>query len=599
MVQLGDVQLGSADYMVEPGSYRRGNDGTPEGRPGRWVQNDFVAGMGRDLQLERELAFSGETVGPVMGGQGVEPWPLRTIYRDSAMRTVSSSRKARTQRVGSKVFLGYDRYIYELPAAGAAWANVVQRADLGAGKIVTSLMDYYGLLYIGIGNTGNIQVMDPLTYVVSSLSIGGRYIVPYAGKFMASNPFSFNEQTLQLSTGGGVATRDLDSEILGMCLHNSSVAIATRQGIYQMGGRPDPVTAGEWLGEPSPLFSSGAYSEGNDYVFLQSYGGKLYTWLFGQVMEWNPNAGNNRQGWRAVGIDGRTCYGACVSAGWLIVSTLSNQGAYEVWAFDGTGWWRMETTTVNARLWPVDLAGAGTYDFLAFRAGDANVDYQLQRLTPRSLAEPALNTDGSYTTSMIDAGERDKLKAWRTIAAYFAAPEIRHLPSSTDTVNIFLDYSIDNGKTWTQAATIATNQPATLDRTLSADLGNAAKVSRFLQLRVRWTSVLEWCPTLVGLMAEYELLDQPSRRRRWQLKVTARDETARRTGVDPRTGQQIAADLWAAWAAGTTVPMRDIDYDLAAVTYQVRVVGIEESRESTADAGQWAHSSIKLTLVEI
>lgn len=102
-------------------------------------------------------------------------------------------------------------------------------------------------------------------------------------------------------------------------------------------------------------------------------------------------------------------------------------------------------------------------------------------------------------------------------------------------------------------------------------------------------------------MAEYELLDQPSRRRRWEFTLRPRDTTALRdgNGVDTRTGQQIAADLWTAWSSGNTVAMRDVDYDLDPKVYQVRVTGIDEKRDSTADGARWTDSRIRLTLVEI
>lgn len=603
MAQAGDVQLGASQYMIEPGSYRRLSDGAPEGRPGRWTMNDFIGGQQRAIQLERETSWDGRAVGPTLGGQGIQPWPLRSTHRDSAIGTVTSARRVLVQQVGKKLFVGHKQYIYEaVNVDNPTWATLVQRADLGAGHIVTGLTEWNGYLVVALGNTGILRLIDSFSYVVTTPYAGtyGRHIFHYAGRLVFSDPLTGNENVIRLQTGGSLDHRSLDSDIMNMCLHQGAIAIATRQNIYLLTGKGDP-TNSVWLGEPTPIFASGAYSDERDYIFLQSYGGRLYTWLFGQVMEWQPNTGSNRQGWRAIGLDGRNCYGATVTNGLLVVSILSNEGYYELWAWDGTGCWCMDRTNTAAYVWPANTSGAGNVDLLTFINNDADVDYYLYRLKPRSLLDPAYATSGNFDTALIDAGERDKLKAWRTIAAYFAMPEIKGNPSSSDTVTIRLHYSTDCGSTWTTAHTITPSDPTVREHIMSVDLGSGAKVSRYLQLRVEWQSVNDWTPILVGLMAEYELLDQPSRRRRWQFSVRPRDTSVLRdgNGVDPRTGQQIAADLWNAWQNGTTIAMRDVDYDLNPVTYQVRVTGIAEERDSTADSGRWTDSRITLTLVEI
>jgi hypothetical protein len=45
--------------------------------------------------------------------------------------------------------------------------------------------------------------------------------------------------------------------------------------------------------------------------------------------------------------------------------------------------------------------------------------------------------------------------------------------------------------------------------------------------------------------------------------------------------------------------MRDLDYDLTARQYAVRVVGISEEIPKPADGGRWGESVLKLTLVEV
>jgi hypothetical protein len=121
-----------------------------------------------------------------------------------------------------------------------------------------------------------------------------------------------------------------------------------------------------------------------------------------------------------------------------------------------------------------------------------------------------------------------------------------------------------------------------------------------VQLRATWASVVDWAPVLTGLWAEYELLDSPARRRRWRFKVHARDAAVQRDGaVSTRTGRQLAADLWAAWEAGATVPFTDLDFDATDTTYQVRIIGIAEEVAKPADGGRWGEAALALTLVEV
>jgi hypothetical protein len=229
------------------------------------------------------------------------------------------------------------------------------------------------------------------------------------------------------------------------------------------------------------------------------------------------------------------------------------------------------------------------------------VTYDLYRLTNKSASAPDLRDAGEYRTSLLDAGEPDKLKAWRKIGATFAAPEIRGNTGSNDAVTVTLSYSLDGGLTWTAAASQTVNDPALLRvLTLEAEIASAVAVSRFLQLRVQWSSVLDWAPVLTAVWAEYELLGVPARRRRWQMALKTGDDLVRRDGtVDPRTGRQQIADLWAAWSSAATVQLKDIDYDADPTVRNVRIIGIREEVPKPSDAGRWGASVVQLTLVEV
>ena len=144
------------------------------------------------------------------------------------------------------------------------------------------------------------------------------------------------------------------------------------------------------------------------------------------------------------------------------------------------------------------------------------------------------------------------------------------------------------------------SDPAERVVTLRAEVASEAAVSRFLQLRVTWTSVLDWAPVLTGVWAEYALLDGPAPRRRWSIQVMARDGLVRRDGsVSDRSGREQIADLWATWEGNETVALKDIDFDDEGMTRQVRIVDIEEVVAKPSDASRWGEAAVRLGLVEV
>ncbi|MCA9861267.1 MAG: hypothetical protein KC438_16185, partial [Thermomicrobiales bacterium] len=270
---------------------------------------------------------------------------------------------------------------------------------------------------------------------------------------------------------------------------------------WLLGGPADPVN-GVWLGEPEPVYTQFAPAP-DDFILLCSFGGKLYTWLSGNLVEWNPNGGASKQGWRATGLDGVRCFGGVVAGTMLVVSLERRPGLFQLWAFDGTGWWLMRETESMPWVWPTALSGAGTFDLLAFRDGDTEVTYDLARMRHRDAAVHAYAATGAFTTSLLDAGERDASRSWRAIGATFATPEPRGNPASSDPVTLSLAWSVDAGATWTTATTETVADPTQRVLELRAELPSNAAVGPLLQLRVGFDSVSDWSPVLTGLWAEY------------------------------------------------------------------------------------------------
>ncbi|MBA3643893.1 MAG: hypothetical protein H0W59_07500 [Chloroflexia bacterium] len=384
--------------------------------------------------------------------------------------------------------------------------------------------------------------------------------------------------------------RHIDAPAVKMGMFGGKVAVATKQSLYLFDG---DWLINDWTATVEPIFSHGIWTADDDFQWLLSFHGRLYTWLAGRVVVYDP--GTEGQQWQESSPTGQATYGAAVAGGYLCVALVSAAGLSELWATDGRGWFLLDQRTAEMLIWPCTTGGIGGRDLLVFKAGEGA--YELYRLFPRSTLR-TYATSGEWITALLDAGDPANIKSWTEVGALFATPEVRGNSASVDPVTIFLDYSIDAGATWTQAATLAPATPSTRSILLSAPL--ATITSRQLQLRVRWASVSDWSPVLSELWAEWVVDDTAAPRRKWELKVTARDKQIRRDGsLDPQSGQQQIDTLWTAWATGNPVTFRDLDYDTNAVTRTARIVGIAEEVAKPGDAGRWGQGALTLTLIEV
>jgi hypothetical protein len=356
----------------------------------------------------------------------------------------------------------------------------------------------------------------------------------------------------------------------------------------------------EWTNDWTPYFQHGVTAEPDDFKLFEGFGGRIYAWVAGEVMEDNPNG--DRAGWRSTGLSGKRCYGGCVAGGYVVVSIESWDDMNQLWGWDGSGWWKLDekaSAETGNWIWPTPANNSGSWDLMVFRHGSD--DYDLYRLQDRTAATHAIPSSRSHVvTPMIDASERDKSKAWRKVGAVFASSERIGNLASVEAVALYLDYSIDGGETWTIAASASCLGNTMAYNNLTLDGVLSAQESRFLMLRVRWVSVSDWAPILVGLWCEFEVLDSPARRRKWAFAVKAEDQVIDRDGRPfAQTGRELIAALWAAWQGGTTLPFQDLDYDADATIRTVRIVGISESVPKPSDQGRWGDSIVSLQMVEV
>lgn len=621
MPEITDITLDGAGYMLVPGHYRRSQDGMAEGRTGRIVMQDFYGGQRRALQMERDRGWGGIGTGPALDGQGVVPWPHITEATLPAGSPVpAASTPIPTAVVNDHVFFAIGTKLLRTASISSpTWSEPVVVWD--AGTPITSLAWYNDDILVALGDGGDLAVFQYPSGPATTLLTGeeGHHAVSYAGFALWSQAATTSGATneIRMVTGSGIESRYLDARVTRLTTAGARVWAATNTSLYSFTGRvretlipnpawtsgstdPTSIPALRWSGEWDPFFQHGAWCADDDYVFLTGFGGRLITWLGKRVVEHNPSG--DRAGWHDLGLGGRTCFGACVAGGYLVVAIESIHGASEVWAWNGAGWWLLlqDETATSRWIWPVTVSGAGNQDVLLFRDGDVTID--LVRLHWRSSTSHTLPIGGSYVTSLLDASERDKDKAWRRVGAIFASPEIHGDATSSDPVTLALEWSIDAGETWMTAATRTLAATADDARQLEMDAGIAsdAAVGRWLMLRVSWASVSTWAPTLTGLWAEIEVLDAPARRRRWQIAVSTHDQVVRRDGGTlTRTGRELIAELWTAWENATTLPFRDIDYDAAPIERRVRIVGITEDVARPADAGEIGDATIQLALVEV
>ena len=622
MTQSTDIVLNGDPYMLAPvpgkPAYTRSQDGASEGRTGRIAQTDFFGGTGRPLQLENDRGWASLNVGPAFNGQGVQPWPYRLdATMPGSAPVFDPDWPYPSAVIRDYVYFGIGQELYRSPAiSGGAWFAPTMVYDAGSGNIITGICYYGGNILLAFGPTKDItHVVYPNATTPTVLFSGerGTHLVSYQGFAVWDDARpAWIPNTMRMVNGSTIEQRYADSPIRRIATAQADVIVATSAAVYAFRGRVGKVTAANpspppdytefdrWSGDLNPFFQHGTATASDDYRFVLGFGGRTYAWVGENGDGARPERGQGRlEGCRAdrAGLP-RRLRGGRVPCG---VDHLADRTG-------GTlGVRRVRLVAVAASparfLQPVPLAGTGDFDLMVPGAGSREI--ALYRLVPRSTAVhtwPAGDEPAWYASSMIDAGERDKQKAWRKIGAVFATPERPGDPGSTDPVSVQLRCSTDAGATWSGPAptTLPTASMANHNLTLEADIGSDVAVSRFIQLRLDWSSVTEWAPVLVGLWTEYEVLDSPARRRRWSFGIVAQDQVIDRDDAPlARTGREMIAELWQHWETGTTLPFRDIDYDDDPTERRVRIVGISEQVALPHRSGDWGDSLVSLTLVEV
>ncbi len=507
MPQLTDIELAGAGYMLLPAGYKREQAGTARLLSGRIATAGFLGGQRQPFQGAPDRGWDAPGGFSVYDGAGVEPWPNTLQYSDVTLGALGNDVPLTTLRcpslvAGSRCYIGIGHRLWQsVLLTTGAWSDLTLAADCGAGNTITDLALYRANVVIMLGAAVAMRLLNTATGVVTNPWVTGEVGtvgVGYRGQVLYASGQAGDEMTINLSlqgvaAGPTVKFRQADGPIVRFGSFQGKAVIATRNSISLFGGEWDRGRAGTnpinatWAGDPEPLFTHGAWTAEDDFAFLQGHLGKLYSWLANGVVVYDPGVGS--KGWQRTGPEGRSCYGACVSAGYLIVAIASRDGGPELWADDGDGWWQIERGTPGSSqfLWPVALGGAGNRDLLAMRQNDQV--YNLFRLITRSTVLHTYRTTGEWRSSLLDAGEPAAIKTWTRLGATFAVPEGRGNTASSDTVTLTLDYSTDDGVTWITAAITNVTTAATRQYELTATLSGVT--GRYLQVRATWNSVFD------------------------------------------------------------------------------------------------------------
>jgi hypothetical protein len=449
-------------------------------------------------------------------------------------------------------------------------------------------------LFIGHGAAADVSLYDDATNALTTSALGAGVTASLLGTFsrgivLVSPSFPM---TLHLFYGNSLTYKrswSLDGVILGFAQLGDRMIVATDGGLYVLSGEwyqdADPPAPPETLRLTSWGTLSGHLQDSDDFDWLIVYQGRLFAWLGKRVVQLDEP----REAWQPAGLEGSATYGAAVVNGWLLVSVspVASPTTYQIWGFNGSGWWLLdETTSANAFVSPA-ADGAGRLVAFTTSSGSLTAWDFGDTTTATSLASPF-----SVTTPLLDGDEPDRPKLWRRVGIGL----IRTDGQPVGNWSASIEYSTDGGATWTSAggATAITDELAGTSEPLDVE-------SSALLVRVTMTRTTGLPPFLTTVWAEFETLDERPPRRRWQFRVQARPRGVNRAGApDTRTGQQIRSALWTTWEDDETVSFRDVDYATTTTERAVRVIAIREEWPKPADANTLgAFSVVEVTLAEV
>lgn len=586
-----DIELDGVGFMLVAGSYQRMQEPLAEGRLDRVRIVDFYGGSGRAVQQERDRFWASVGAVPALDSQGVSAGPKRQDLSVSVSPAFDPTKRTWAFATSTGVWVVNGANIFLLDSSGGLFAGLLHRRSLAASAVDAIMAGQY--LYVALGAAATVGRYDTSanSYVIDAFSGLRAYRLGVnEGSVVLVEATAGSERTVRQVTGAASSVT-LDYPVLRLFEYDGDLWALTNGALWRLGKESNgAVSATLEAGLPLSAY-------GDDGAWVVAHQDGLYLWRSGRVMRYRRNDGGGLL--EPAGPAGQTSNGACVVGGWLLCEVRNQwSGASELWGYDGRGWWQIEDGAgAGPWQWPVSIAGASAdAEVLAGRGSAANA-VSVWQVVPKP-GMPGLRESWSLTTSLLDAGERDRPKLWRGLGCELAWPDER---ATSGTVYVKLEYSADGGATWAPAGSEFAFDPALYGRRGSMAVALSPPVrERYLQVRVSMRNISSWCPVLVGVWAEYELVQVGASRKKWRFTVQCRDGQVLRDGsVHPLSGWEQAREIWQAFEGEGAVTFKDVDYDLTGVVERVRVVGVREVLGKGEARDGYGERQLEVTLVAV
>ncbi|MDQ3548826.1 MAG: hypothetical protein M3439_08395, partial [Chloroflexota bacterium] len=522
-----DITLDGVDYMLVPGSYRAFHDPPVETRMERLRLRGFTTGLNQPHPVDGGGLLTGLRAWPA-------PWPLGTEGIGPAPAAQAVSGAISTSQ--PKLMASDSDYLYIVAGTTVyRWDRSVASAPVNRKTLAaaaTCLVRLKDVLFIGHGLGADVGLYDDATNALTPSALGAGIKASMIGTFsrgivLVAPNFPM---TLHIYYGAGLTYKrswSLDGNILGFAQLGNRMIVATDAGLHVLSGEwyqdADPPAPPETLRLTSWGTLSGQLQDEDDFSWLIVYQGRLFAWLGKRVV----GLDEARESWQPFGLEGSLTHGAAVVNGWLLVSLSprASPTTYQIWGYNGSGWWLLDEASITNTLLAPAAGGAG--QLVAFTSSSGNIaTWEFDdTTTAASLASPF-----SITTPLLDDGEPDRVKHWQRIGVELARTDGQPVGDWSASI----EYSTDGSATWTSAGTAVTvaNELASIAYPLDVEASGL-----LLRLTLKRTSGLP--PFVTTIWAEHATPDDSARQRRWQFRIHARSRGVNRADApDTRTAQQ-------------------------------------------------------------
>ena len=540
-----DVLLAGEGYQIVPGSYRRAVVPlvTGGGKAGEAIQRQEswrgrrVAAAGPD-----GIAFSRGFL-PVDGGRGLMLGP-RLAWDTTTAGAPASYTPAVSY--GGQNFVAAGEKVYQVATVAGNYAGLTEVYS-GAGDI-TQLVVVNGLLYACMGSHGYVVFNGAIW---SGVATAATFMIHYGGVWLrAYNGALYWYDLVTLAW----VQLPFYHRVTAFLPSGAALLIGTDEGLFRMVASlepndpdVDPRTYDWFTWSIQPVFRFDVY-HADHCRLLAEYRGWVYYWHAGRIWRWR---GGEQQPAEAVGS---TFTGLVVAGGWLVATLYESEHGYSLWLHDGEDWWRLQADGEGDFTTPGALEGVNDARLVAWAAGTRHL--ARWNLAPGELDYASAHTQARVELGALDGGDPETVKQWTGLGVDFGVGPVPGTLSATPHV-WYLDYSTDQGATWTTAAAIT---PASLYHQESAAIAVSAR-RLWVRLRAVWA---RWRRGVSG-----------GRRRRWEMRLRCSDQVAQHTGArDGRSGRALASDLLGLVGAGA-VAFRDVDYPATLVERSVQVMEAE------------------------